>query len=325
MCTAISLTTSNHYFGRTLDYEFSYGESVVIVPHAFKFAYRHRDSSSRHFAIIGTAHVEDGYPLFYDAANEAGLCMAGLNFVGNAVYDDFDENDHQNDQIAQFELVPWVLSNCRTTDDARRLLSHTKVVNTPFSEKLPPSPLHWLIADKNSAVTLEIGVGGMKIFDNNVGVLTNNPPFEVQMIMLAGYAGLSSKQPKASIGGELELPLYSRGMGAVGLPGDLSSPSRFARAAFTKVNLVCEESDRESLSGFFRILGTVEQTKGCCKVGEKYEYTIYTSCINADRGIYYYKTYDSLGISAVNMHDFDIDSEEMTSRPMVSIDAQPQK
>lgn len=325
MCTAISLKTSNHYFGRTLDYEFSYGESVVIVPRTFEFAYRHGGDCSHHLAMIGTAHVEDGYPLFYDAANEAGLCMAGLNFVGNALYDDFDENDHQNDQIAQFELLPWVLSNCRTIDDAKRLLSHTKVVNTPFSEKLPPSPLHWLVADKNSAITLEIGIGGMKIFDNKIGVLTNNPPFDVQMLMLAGHSGLSPEQPRATIGGDVELSLYSRGMGAVGLPGDLSSPSRFARAAFTKLNLSCGEGEQESLSGFFHVLGTVEQTKGCCKVGDKYEYTIYTSCINADRGIYYYKTYDSLGISAVNMHDFDIDSGKMISRPMVSIDASTQK
>lgn len=325
MCTAISLTTSDHYFGRTLDYEFSYGESVVIVPRDFKLCYRHGGDCLHHFALIGTAHVEAGYPLFYDAANETGLCMAGLNFVGNAVYADFDETDRDNDQIAQFELLPWVLSNCSTVEDAKELLLHTRVVKTEFSEKLPPSPLHWLIADKNSAITLEIDAGGMKVFDNKVGVLTNNPPFDTQMLMLATYAGLSPDQPKASIGGDVELQLYSRGMGAVGLPGDLSSPSRFARAVFTKLNSFCGGGERESLSEFFHILGTVEQTKGCCKVGDKYEYTIYTSCINADRGIYYYKTYDSLGISAVCMNDVDINSCELVAYPMISIAAMPQR
>lgn len=325
MCTAISLTTSDHYFGRTLDYEFSYGESVVIVPRDFEFRYRHGRDCLHHLAMIGTAHVKDGYPLFYDAANESGLCMAGLNFVGNAVYADLDEKDYDNDQIAQFELLPWVLSNCSTVEDAKKLLLHTRVVNTSFSAKLPPSPLHWLIADKYSAVTLEIDVGGMKIFDNKVGVLTNNPPFDTQMLMLATYAGLSPDQPKASIGGDVELQLYSRGMGAVGLPGDLSSPSRFARAAFTKLNSFCTGGERESLSEFFHILGTVEQTKGCCKVGDKYEYTIYTSCINADRGIYYYKTYDSLGISTVSMSDVDINSRELVSYPMIPIAATPQR
>lgn len=36
--------------------------------------------------MIGMAHVAENYPLYYEAINEKGLGMAGLNFVGNAVY-----------------------------------------------------------------------------------------------------------------------------------------------------------------------------------------------------------------------------------------------
>lgn len=316
MCTALSFNSDDHYFGRTLDYEFSYGESVVVLPRNFELRYRHTHALKYHLAMIGTAHIEDGYPLFYEAANEAGLCIAGLNFVGNAVYSAHDLPAPDKTDIASFELIPWVLSSCDSLIMAKELLERTRVVDTPFSKKLPASELHWMISDKNGSTVLELTKDGMHIFDDPVGVLTNNPPFESQMLMLSNYAGLSAAQTNVSFGGGLELPLYSRGMGALGLPGDLSSTSRFVRAAFTRANTARPHGENESVNAFFRILGTVEQTKGCCLVGDKYEYTIYTSCINATRGVYYYKTYDSLGISAVDMHATDLDGDRLSVYPM---------
>ncbi len=86
MCTAATYKTKDFYFGRTLDYEFSYGEEIVVMPRRFPLDFRFLGKSEEHYAIIGMAHVADGYPMFYDAVNEKGLAMAGLNFVGNAVY-----------------------------------------------------------------------------------------------------------------------------------------------------------------------------------------------------------------------------------------------
>ena len=81
MCTAVTYKTKDFYFGRTLDYEFSYGNEVTITPRNYPFKFRHTDILKNHFAIIGMAHVANGYPLYYDAINEKGLGMAGLNFV----------------------------------------------------------------------------------------------------------------------------------------------------------------------------------------------------------------------------------------------------
>ena len=106
-------------------------------------------------------------------------------------------------------------------------------------------------------------------------------------------------------------------MGALGLPGDLSSQSRFVRAAFTKLNSVSGDSEGESVSQFFHILGSVEQQRGCCLAGEgKYEITIYTSCCNADRGIYYYTTYENSQITAVDVHREELDGESLARYPM---------
>ena len=193
MCTAATYKTKDFYFGRTLDYEFSYGDQIVITPRNYSFHFRHVGDMKNHYAIIGMAHVAEDYPLYYDAMNEKGVAMAGLNFVGNAVYSEV-QPDVEN--IAQFEFIPWILSLCASLAEVRKLLNRINIVNTPFSEQLPLAQLHWIIADENESITVESMSDGLHIYDNPVGVLTNNPPFPQQMFQLNNYMYLSPKQPK---------------------------------------------------------------------------------------------------------------------------------
>ena len=315
MCTAITYHTADFYFGRTLDYDFSYDEKITVVPRNFPFPFRHLPQVNSHYAIIGIAFAVDGYPLFYDAVNEKGLAMAGLNFEGNAHYNSITP---KKDNIGSFEFIPWLLGCCESVQEVRKQLKRTNMVNTAFSEKLPPSPLHWLVADKTEAITVESTKEGLFVYDNLAGVLTNNPPFPQQQFQLNNYMRLSAKDPDNCFSKKLDLQQYSRGMGAIGLPGDLSSQSRFVRAAFTKLNAVSEDTDEESVNQFFHILGTVGQTKGCCQLENgQYEITIYTSCCNATKGIYYYTTYENSRIGAVDMHKTDLDATEITQFPLI--------
>lgn len=307
MCTAATYKTKDFYFGRTLDYEFSYGDEVVITPRNFPFRFREAGEILSHYAFIGAACVIDGTPLYYEAVNEKGLGVAGLNFVGNAFYGKSIEG---KDNIAQFELIPWILSKCKSLADAKKLLENINITDTPFNDKLPVAGLHWLISDKTGSITLEAVKDGLKIYDNPVGVLTNNPPFDIQLFNLNNYRHLSPSGRKNTFSENLELKEYSRGMGGMGLPGDLSSQSRFVRVAFVKENSLSGEGEAESVSQFFHILGSVDQQRGCCQLGEgEYEITLYTCCCNADKGIYYYTTYDNHQISAVDMHRVDLDKD----------------
>ncbi|MDE6231931.1 MAG: choloylglycine hydrolase [Lachnospiraceae bacterium] len=309
MCTAVTYKTKDFYFGRTLDYEFSYGDEVTVTPRNYPFHFRNMGTMDKHYAMIGMAHIEKNYPLYYDAVNEKGLGMAGLNFVGNA---DYKKPAPNKNNIAQFEFIPWILGRCATVKEARVLLEKINLIDTPFSEELPLAQLHWIIADANEAVTVESVKEGLKIYDNPVGVLTNNPPFNQQMFRLNNYMNLSPKQPENNFSDKLDLHAYSRGMGALGLPGDLSSESRFVRAAFVKMNSVSGDSEAESVSQFFHILGSVDQQRGCCCVGDgKYEITIFTSCCNADKGIYYYTSYDNHQITGINMHNENLDDAQL--------------
>lgn len=315
MCTAATYKTKDFYMGRTLDYEFSYGEEITITPRNYPFKFRYTGEDSSHYAIIGMAHVTDDYPLYYDAVNEKGLGMAGLNFVGNAVY---GEPVDGSKNVAQFEFIPWILSKCGNLDEARKALSTLNLVGTPYSDNFPAAKLHWIIADKSGAITVESVAEGLKIYDNPVGVLTNNPPFDRQMFMLNNYMHLSPKQPKNMFPENVGLETYSRGMGALGLPGDLSSASRFVRTAFVKTNSISGEGENDSVGQFFHILGSVDQQRGCCEVAEgKYEITIYTSCWNADKGIYYYTTYTNHQITAVDMHRENLDGTSLVRYKMI--------
>lgn len=313
MCTAATYKTKDFYFGRTLDYEFSYGEEVVVMPRSYPLSFRRAESPKTHYAMVGMAFVAGRDPLFYDGINEKGLGMAGLNFVGNACYNTPAEG---LDNVAQFEFIPWILSQCASVGEAKILLSRINLLDEPYSEQLPVAQLHWMIADRTQTITVEATRDGLKVYDNTVGVMTNNPPFDQQLFALNNYMGLSPQQPQNRWG--LPLTAYSRGMGALGLPGDLSSQSRFVRVAYTKMHAVSGSSEMESVSQFFHILGAVEQQRGCCEVEEgKYEITIYTSCCNADQGIYYYTTYDNHQITAVDMHRENLQGSELIRYPLV--------
>lgn len=304
MCTAVSYKNADAYFGRNLDLERGYGENVVIAPRRFPFHLRHEKTLSVHYAMIGMATVADGFPLYYDATNEMGLSMAGLNFPENAVYYVFDS---KKDNIAPFELIPWILGQCACVKEAKQLLGNMNLVNINFSHQFPVSPMHWMISDKQSSIVIESLSSGIQVYDNPFEILTNNPPFDYHRMNMNNYMGLQVGPADNHFGDEMSLHNYSLGMGAMGLPGDFSSASRFVRAFFVKENSVADKTEKDSVHQFFHILNSVSMPKGCVWTKNGYEYTRYSSCCNATRGIYYYTTYNQLGITAVSMQDVDLD------------------
>lgn len=315
MCTAIKYVSDDFYFGRTLDNDCAFGEEVVVVPRRFSFKTKHMGEIQTHHAIIGVATVQEGMPLFYDGCNEKGLAMAGLNFVGNAHY---FKCALGKDNVASFEFIPWILGRCATVKEAKAALKKINIVDTPFNDKFPNGQLHWMIADKDSAIVVESEADGLHVYDNDVGVLTNNPPFTVQRFCLNNYMSVSPRPPKNGFSSKLKLDKYSRGMGALGLPGDLSSGSRFVRAAYTLLNSPACATHEESVSQFFHILGAVEMTRGSCVMDNgEHETTIYTSCCDATRGIYYYTAYNNHRITGVDMHKADLDGEALVRFPMI--------
>ena len=301
MCTAIKC---GMFVGRNLDITDGYGEEIIITPRRYSISLRKEENISTHYAILGMGTVSRGYPLYYDAINEYGIYAAGLNYVGNAKYLPPKE-DKTN--LAPFELIPYILSRCRTVDEAEAELSRINLTDLPFSRELPSAQLHWIVSDKDRAITVEPDDIGLSIYNNHIGVLTNNPSFPYQLFNLNNYPFLKRSNPNNAFFKNPPFTAYSEGMGALGLPGDLSSQSRFVRAAFHK----SAAKTLDDLTTIFHILSSVEMPDGSVKVGDVFERTEYTTAVNLRTMTYYYRQYSSAGISSVKLFSENLDTQSL--------------
>ena len=195
----------------------------------------------------------------------------------------------------------------KDTYEAEELLKNANITDKAFSEDMPPAPLHWMLSDKKRTIVAEQTKHGLFIYENPMGVLTNNPTFNVQMERLSGYMQSSSDEPENRFSKNYEIIPDSRGMGGIGLPGDWSSGSRFIKACFIRENSVLQGGEEDNVNHFFHILYSVFHQRGCVRVNGKYEITRYSSCCNLNKGIYYYTTYDDSTIKGVDMMKENLD------------------
>ena len=315
MCTAIAVRCERFYFGRNMDYDRSFGEQVVISPRSFPFPFCREELCAGHYAMIGMASVMDGYPLYADAVNEKGLGMAGLHFPDNAYYRETEIKGIYH--VSPFELIPWVLSRCATVQEARTILEKTSLIAVPFREDIPLSPLHWLIADRYDSIVLEVTKSGTHIYENKTGILTNNPPFPFHLKNLCQYGNLTNTVTKTEFSEHLGLAPFGMGLGAFGLPGDYSSASRFVKAAFLTAHTAYHEDATENVTEFFHLLSAVAPIGRSVLTPEgKTHITIYSCCMDAEKGVYYYNTYYNHQITAVDMHATNLDDRRLVIFPL---------
>lgn len=291
MCTSISFCDRGLY-GRNLDLEYHFGEQVVITPRAYPFTFHHSEPLTSHHVMIGMASVAQNTPLYAEAANEAGLYMAGLYFPGNAHY--FEEPDPGYLNLAPYELIPAVLGRCATAAEARALLETVRLAAIPFAPGYPLAALHWQVAGPDGSFIAEPMEDGLHFYDDVAGVLTNNPPYPYQVMNLNNYRGLSPRTPENTFAPALDLKVYGQGFGGLGLPGDVSPMSRFVRVAFCKQHAVFPDSRDGQVTQFFHLLDAVSMVRGTVITPEgRCDETTYSCCYDAKERVYYYKTYDS--------------------------------
>ncbi len=301
MCTCIDFKTKDHYFGRNLDLEYRFNEKVVITPRNYKFNLKSGTSINSKYSMIGMATVVSNYPLYAEATNEKGLSMAGLYFPKNACF--FKEKDNKLN-LTPYELIPYFLGLYSSVSEIKKIITNLNITNIPFSKEMPVSDLHWMISDENECIVIEQMEDGLKVYNNPIGVLTNNPPFSYHLNNINNYSNLSPYNIENTFSSKINLNQYGQGMGAIGLPGDNSPASRFIRASFNKLNSKCEDDENSSVTQFFHILDSVSMVQGTTITKEnKNDITTYSCCINTSKGIYYYKTYTNNQIIAIKMSE----------------------
>ena len=295
MCTVIAMQKTG-CFGRTLDLEYHYNETMTVLPQGTVLSFRCLPQCATRYALLGVAAVQQGQFLLYDAINEAGLYCAALNFPHSAAY---LPTAHGFDNLASFEVIPWILSQCATVSEARTLLARARVTSIPFSASLPPTPLHWFVADSHESIAVEPLTDGLHVTDDPVCVLTNEPPLPMQLSQLQTFCHLTAEPAVNRFAPSLPLTPHSRGLGAVGLPGDWSSPSRFVRAAFVCANA---QPDGDGVTQCFHALHAVAVPCGCIRPGEGKPpvSTVYTACYDAVAGRLHCTTCDDLTVRSLS-------------------------
>ena len=187
----------------------------------------------------------------------------------------------------------------------------------PLADDLPLAPLHWHIADRTGALVLEATREGVRLYDDPVGVLTNNPPFPFHQLNLRQYQHLTARPTENRLAPALPLEAFGQGMGAIGLPGDASPASRYVRAAFCKLNAPDPGGELERVSDFFHLLDAVAMVRGSVLTPEgKWDMTTYACCFSAGAGTYYYKPHGNSRLSAVRLAGADLDSGEVQLFPL---------
>ena len=309
MCTCIEMRNKDFYFGRNLDLQYRFGQKVAVTPRNYPFRLKNGSEIKTSFALIGMASVAGEYPLYAEASNEKGLSMAGLYFPGTGVYMDSEEGKLN---LASFELIPYFLGQYESIDQIRGQLENLNITNIPFAEGMYPTELHWMISDGKKCVVLEQMADGLKIYENPIGVLTNNPPFYYHLWNIKNYMAVKPGAADNRFSDRLDLECYGNGMGSIGLPGDTGPASRFVRAAFNKWNSPEEESEEEAVGQFFHVLDSVAMTKGSTVTAAwEDDFTLYSCCINTDKRIYYCKTYTNNRIIAVKMTETNMNADTL--------------
>lgn len=317
MCTALTFKTKNLYFGRNFDYHISYKEKIIITPRNYAFVFSQKEYKT-HFSFIGMGIIYHDYPLYYDGVNEKGLCIAGLNFKNNAKYSKKDKMHKINLKVHEF--IPFILATCASIKEVKDIIKNINLLDLSFTN-LEVATLHYLISDKDETITVEPINNKLLIYENKYGVLTNNPPYLSMIKKVKKYETLTNKEINISNIRKLKSKSYSSGEGAKGLPGDLTSSSRFIRTIFNKEHALKAEDEVFSYSQVFHILDNVSFIKGCCFNKDNLPMmTIYQSVINVNEKTYYFKTYLNSNIQSINLFSEDLASDKLIAYSTINQD-----
>ncbi len=303
MCTTIARIGDGLLFGRNMDIEYSFGERIIAVPRCFPIKMRRIESQDKHYAFIGIGTLAGSSVLMADGINECGLAGAGLNFPAYAYYGRDEAKDKTN--IAPFEVIPYILSTCKTVKEAADSLNVCSIVDIDFSDDVKNAPLHWHFADKAGSITVESTCDGLKVYENGVNVLTNSPSFDKHLEKYKDFENLQN------VSGDI------LGDAGLSLPGDFTPSSRFIRAAYLLKNARFTGDASRDVSIVLDVLASVAMPYGV--VIDKHmriHETTYTAVMDGEECSYSVRTKTADPLFKVKLYDIDIDGDGVWSFPL---------
>ena len=288
MCTSIAFRQKGLFFGRNMDLDYNFGERIVATPRGFLLRSL---EDQEHLGFIGTATLVEGYPLYADAINEKGLCVAGLNFPGKAFY---RQTDHTKTNVPAFDFIAYVAAKFSSVEDLTKEFEKFNITDRAFSEKIPCPTLHWMVSDHTSSVVIESSKTGINLYKNPLDVMTNLPEFQEQ---LENYKKMRSEEGSAPS----DFPIM------------LSSSSRFLRMAHFLGNNLPETDAESAITHVFHLLDTVAVPDVSVKAANgNFHKTTYSICFDTIDRCYHIRTYENSQICRVALKKEDVCSSKLS-------------
>lgn len=322
MCTSVRFIDKdgNLFWGRNLDWNEGYGQIPLIMPKGFKVIQAFGDPYESKHAAVGMSIEYDGYPLFFNCGNDAGLAVGGLNFPGYAQFEKDAVNGKTN--VAAYEVPVWVAANFASVDEVEAALANVAIVGQGITPSLPVAMLHWHIADAKRSIVVEYQADGMHIYEDTVDVLTNQPPFPWHMENLRNYMNCSGHWAGEVTWSKDTMTPFGTGATMRGIPGDTYSTSRFVKAAFINAFHPVKATEQDNVMRMFHTLGNVSFVEGCAQMADgSYEETLYSDCFSAQSGTYYFNTYDDPTLRSVCLKDYAASPASSLIKPKVAMTA----
>lgn len=316
MCTSMTYATSDgqYWLARTMDFGFELGGNPVVIPRKYNFQSVTGRSFTTKFGFVGAGAKLQDY-IVVDGVNEHGLSAATLYFSDEAHYSDQPVSGKLN--LASFELVNWILGVNQSTAEVRAHLDQINVVNFALPLLKANVPLHWMIADRaGHCGVLEMQAEGIHWYDNQIGVMTNSPDFAWHRQNLGNYVQLENGgQPDRQFNGYTAKQI-GPGAGALGLPGDYTSTSRFVRAAFMR-EYAPAVPDKVAINTVNHLLEPFDIPRGVkLQANGKFDYTQYRGYMQMSNSTYYFQPYQSSDISAVHLTEALMNKSTVTDFPV---------
>lgn len=328
-CTGITLHAADgsHVVGRTIEWgESALKSDYVVAPRGYRWQ---SFTPSGHngakvvarYGLVGLSVVEPAF--IAEGINEKGLSAGLFYFPGYGEYEAYDASSNDI-TIADLQLVAWMLSQFATVDEVMAAIPTIKVVGLYPNA----STVHWRIADPSGKqYVLEYIDGEPHFYENKIGVLTNSPGFEWQVTNLNNYVNLYPGSANPQQLGGVELAPFGAGSGFLGIPGDVTPPSRFVRAAFYANTAPVLKTAFDAMTQSFHILNNFDVPIGIehpiGKAPDIPAATQWTTVTDMTNRRIYYRTAYNFNIRCIDCSTIDFARVAYTSKPLDEVQRQP--
>lgn len=270
----------------------------VKDPHSLAWTNKYRfagiSTNGQHFRIA-------------DGMNDRGLSIGGLYFKPYCGYQHEKHSEQRNDWLANEMVGTWILGSFATVKEVQEELPAIPV----FGEENPylneVIPVHLGVHDREgNYIVIEYIKGHLHIHENPVGVMTNSPPFDWQLINLDNFVNLHCRNAEMIHLGKRELDPTGQGSGMLGLPGDYTPPSRFVRTAFLLHSAKGITGSEDAVNLAQHLLNNVDIARGTIRDSSEYdeqdEYTWWAVIKDLHDCRLYFRTYENMTLRLVDLN-----------------------